>query len=82
MSREQVIGIIIRCVVKIYNAEEASLSENTNIPVTFGTKSLQRIGLCTLIEDETDGMISIGDIGKYPTIGDLADKIITQMDEV
>lgn len=80
MNREQIIDIIIKCVVKIYHAEEADLSENTNIPVAFGTKSLQRIGLCTLIEDETDVMISIGDIGKYPTIGDLADKIIEDLD--
>lgn len=76
MDRKELVDFIIDCVAKTYRADESSLSESTNIPEEFGTKSLQRVSLCALIENETDVVLSLGDIGKYPTIGELADFII------
>lgn len=76
MNREEVINFIIDCVAKTYQADASGLSEATNIPEQFGTKSLQRVSLCALIENETDVVLSLGDIGKYPTIGELADFIL------
>lgn len=76
MNREEVVKFIIDCVAKTYQADASSLSENTNVPEQFGTKSLQRVSLCALIENETDVVLSLGDIGKYPTIGELADFIL------
>ncbi len=76
MNREEMIQIIIACVAQTYSADAEKLSENTNIPEEFGTKSLQRVALCSLIEDKTDAVISLGDIGKYPTIGELSDFVL------
>lgn len=79
MNRDGMISFLIGCIAKTYKADESELSENTNIPETFGTKSLQRMALLSSIENETDVMISLGDLGKYPTIGNLADMIIEEM---
>ncbi len=76
MSREEMIAFVADCVAKTYQADAAGLSENTNIPEQFGTKSLQRMALCALIENETDVVLSLGDLGKYPTIGELSDFIM------
>lgn len=76
MNREEMINFIIECVAKTYRTDAASLTESTNIPKQFGTKSLQRVSLTALIENETDVVLSLGDIGKYPTIGELADFIL------
>lgn len=80
MSREEVIEFIISGVASIYHADASQLSEETNLSETFGTNSLQRVALCSLIENEIDVMITIGEIGKYPTIGNLADYVINEMD--
>lgn len=80
MNRDEIINFLINGVVQIYHADAANLTEDTNLPEQFGTKSLQRVALCSLIENDIDVMISIGDIGKYPTIGNLADKIIEEME--
>ncbi len=80
MSREEVITLLIKGVAQIYHVDESGLSEITNLPEEFGTKSLQRVALCSLIENDIDVMIPIGDVGKYPTIGELADKIIEEME--
>ena len=79
MDRNELIEFLKDCVAQIYKADANSLSENTNLPQEFGTNSLQRVGLCSLIENDTDILISVGDIGKYPTIGNLADYILKNM---
>lgn len=76
MNREEMIKFIIESVAQTYRADAADISEETNIPEQFGTKSLQRVSLCALIENETDVVLSLGDIGKYPTVGELADLIL------
>lgn len=76
MNREEMVKFIIDCVAQTYRTDPSGLSEATNIPEKFGTKSLQRVSLCALIENETDVVLSLGDIGKYPTVGELADFIM------
>lgn len=76
MDREELLRFLIESVAQTYHADAADLSESTNLTETFGTNSLQRMALCSLIENETETMISLGDIGKYPTIGDIADLIL------
>lgn len=76
MSREEMVDFIIDCVAQTYRVDAADLSESTNVPEEFGTKSLQRMALCALIENETDIVLSLGDLGKYPTIGELADFVL------
>lgn len=76
MNRDEMIKFIVDCVAQTYRADAAEISESTNIPEQFGTKSLQRVSLCALIENETDVVLSLGDIGKYPTVGELADFIL------
>ena len=68
MNRDEMIKFIVDCVAQTYRADAAGISESTNIPEEFGTKSLQRVSLCALIENETDVVLSLGDIGKYPTV--------------
>ena len=80
MTRNEVIDILIDCAAQIYKADKAQILEETNLPQTFGTNSLARVGLCSMIENEVDVLISLGDVGKYPTIGELADFILENMD--
>lgn len=79
MTRDEVLEVIIECVSQIYKADKAELSESTNLTETFGTNSLQRVALCSQIENEADVLISLGDIGKYPTIGELTDFVMENM---
>ena len=76
MERDEMLNFIIDCIAKTYQVDAASLSEDTNIPEQFGTKSLKRMALCALIENETDIVLSLGDLGKYPTIGELTDFVL------
>lgn len=78
MSRKEMVDFIAGCVAQTYWADVSGLSESTNILEEFGTKSMQRLSLCALIENETDVVLSLGDMGKYPTIGELADYILQQ----
>lgn len=50
MNRDEMIKFIVDCVAQTYRADAAGISESTNIPEQFGTKSLQRVSLCALIE--------------------------------
>ena len=81
MTRNEVMDVLMDCVAQIYKADKCELSENTNLPETFGTNSLNRVALCSMIENEIDVLISLGDVGKYPTIGELTDFVIENMDE-
>lgn len=79
MTRDEILDVLMDCVAQIYRADRAELSEDTNLVEKFGTNSLQRVALCSQIENEIDVLISLGDIGKYPTIGELADFIMENM---
>ena len=53
---------------------------DTNIHEALGTKSLMRIGYLAQIEDEFDAMIPIAEFGGIPTFGDLADRVLEEME--
>ena len=75
MDRNEIVEFLIDSVAQVYRCDASELSEGTNLPDEFGVKSMQQLALCGLIENEIDVVISIGDLGKYPTIGELADYI-------
>ena len=39
MTRNEVMDVLIDCIAQIYKADKSGLSENTNLPETFGTNS-------------------------------------------
>lgn len=78
MNREEMVRFIKECVAQTYQADADGLREDTNIIEEFGTKSMQRLALCALIENETDVVLSLGDMGKYPTVGELADFVLQE----
>ena len=79
MDRNDIVEFLIASVAQVYRVDPATLSEETNLPEEMGIKSMQQLALCGLIENETDVVFSIGDFGKYPTIGDIADYIDEKM---
>ncbi len=79
MTRDEVLDVLLDCISQIYKTDRNELSEDTNLTETFGTNSLQRVALCSQIENEMDVLISVGDMGKYPTIGELTDFVMESM---
>ncbi len=81
MNKEEMVNFLIDCIGKAYKTSTDGLTADTDIAAQFGTKSLPRVALCALIENETDVTISLGDIGKYKTIGDLADMVLAECED-
>ena len=79
MTRDEVLDVLLDCISQIYKTDRNELSEDTNLTETFGTNSLQRVALCSQIENEMDVLISVGDMGKYPTTGELTDFVMESM---
>lgn len=78
MTKQDVINSLIGFAAKIFKTDAAALSADTVIS-ELGTKSLQRIGMCALIENDLDVVLPIADFGQYRTIGDLADRVLDEI---
>ena len=79
MSREEVLNQLIEFAVKSFGKDAAAINEDTKISEELGTKSVQVISMCSLIENEFDVMIAIGDFLKFKTMGELADYVMDEM---
>ncbi|MBO5656727.1 MAG: acyl carrier protein [Agathobacter sp.] len=79
MDRNDIVEFLIASVAQVYRVDPSTLSEDTNLPEELGVKSMLQLALCGLIENETDVVFSVGDFGKYPTIGAIADYIDEKM---
>ena len=80
MSREEIITKLAGYFKASFRYEQDDISENTVIADTFGTNSLKRLAVCSLIEDGMDVTIPAAKFADYKTIGDLADKILQEME--
>lgn len=78
MTKIEIVNKLIDFCGKIFGVNTESLSGDTVIS-ELGTKSLQRIGMCALIENEIDVVLPIADFGKYSTLNDLADRLIEEL---
>ncbi len=79
MSREEVLSQLIEFAAKSFGKDAAAINEKTNISEELGKKSVQVISMCSLIENEYDVMIAIGDLLKFETMGDLTDYVMEEM---
>ena len=79
MTREEVLNQLIEFAAKSFGKDASTINESTNISEDLGKKSVQVIGMCSLIENEFDVMIAIGDLLKFETMGDLADFVMEEM---
>ena len=78
MNKQEIVTKLIDYAAKIFKADAATLSADTVIS-DLGIKSLQRIGLLALIENNLDVVLPITDFGKFKTIGDLADRVAEEL---
>ena len=78
MTREEVLSQLIEFAAKSFGKDASAINENTKIAEELGKKSVQVIGMCSLIENEYDVMIAIGDLLKFETMGDLADYVLEE----
>lgn len=80
MTREEVVAELIRLAGPIFRKDTTGMNADTKIHEELGTNSLQRIGFLAQIENELEAMIPIADIGSYETFGDLADRVLEEME--
>lgn len=79
MNREEVLKKVIGYAAKTFKKNEQDISEATVIKDELGTGSMQRIMMCSLIENDLEIVIPVMEFGKYETIGDLVDRIVGSM---
>ena len=78
MTKAEVVNNLIDYAAKIFKVDASTLSADTVIS-DLGTKSLQRIGMCALIENNMDVVLPIADFGQYRTFSDLADRVLEEI---
>lgn len=79
MRREDILNQVIEYAANAFKKNINDISETTIIKDELGTGSMQRIVMCSLIENDMDVVIPVMEFGKYETIGDLVNKIISEM---
>lgn len=80
MSKEELVSALVKMAGQVYHADTAGFNAETKIHETLGTKSLMRMGFLAQIEEEFDVLIPIADFGKIETFGDLADRVLEEME--
>lgn len=75
MTKEEIIAKLIEDAATVYKKDAAELSADTDIAATLGTNSLNRMGMCAMIENHFDVVIPLAEFGTYKTFQDLADMI-------
>ena len=78
MTKEEVLGKLIEFAEKSFGKPAAEINADTKISEELGQKSVQVISMCSLIENEYDVMIAIGDFLKFETMGALADYVLEE----
>ena len=79
MERKEVLENVIEFAARAYNKEASEIHEDTKIAEELGGQSMQRVALSASIENEYDVMIPVARIGKFETIGALADFVMDEM---
>ncbi len=80
MNREELAAKIIEFAAIAYNADAASITEETNLS-DLGVQSMQRVALSASIENEYDVMIPVATIGKFQTVAELIDYVMEEAEE-
>ena len=80
MSRDEIIAKLIELAGQVFRADTTGFGADTKIHEALGTKSLLRMGFLAQIEEEYEAMIPIAEFGKIETFGDLADRVIEEME--
>ena len=78
MTKDEIIAKLIEDAAIIYTADTSTLAADTDISATLGTNSLNRMGMCAMIENHFDVVIPLAEFGTYKTFQDLADMIAEQ----
>lgn len=78
MTKEEIVAKLIEDAAIVYKANAGALAADTDISETLGTNSLNRMGMCAMIENHFDVVIPLAEFGKYKTFQDLADMIAEQ----
>lgn len=78
MSKEEIVAKLIEDAAIVYKADASTLSADTDISATLGTNSLNRMGMCAMIENHFDVVVPLAEFGKYKTFQELADMISEQ----
>ena len=69
MATQELTDKLIAAASRVFNKDAAAITAETNIAEELGSKSLDRMGMCAVIENE---------FGMYKTIGELADFIASE----
>ena len=78
MTREEVVVKLADYFKKAFRVD-ADITADTKITETFGTNSIKRIAVCSMIEDDLEVTIPAKKFADFETIGDLADKILEEL---
>jgi len=76
MNKDAIIERLIQDAATVYKHDAADLSADTQIAETLGTKSLDRMGMCAMIENHFDVVIPLAEFGQYKTFDELAQMIL------
>lgn len=76
MTKEEIVKQLIEDAATVYKKDASGLTADTNISETLGTNSLNRMGMCAMIENHFDVVVPLAEFGKYGTFNDLADMIL------
>ena len=80
MTKEEVVQELIKLAGPVFRKDTTGFNADTRIHEALGTNSLQRIGFLAQIENELEAMIPIADFGSFETFGDLADRVMEEME--
>ena len=78
MATQELTDKLIAAASRVFNKDASAITAETNIAEELGSKSLDRMGMCAVIENEFDVVIPFAEFGMYKTIGELADFIASE----
>ena len=78
MTAQEIEAKVIELAATAYGVDAATITPATNINEGLSAKSLQKVAFLSLVENELDVEIPFREAGKYPTIGDIIDRVVAE----
>lgn len=78
MEKQELLGKIAEYAATAYGADAASITADTTFD-ELGKGSMKMIALTSTIENELDAEVTIHEIMKMKTVGELADRVAEEL---
>ena len=80
-TKEDIERAVVDAAARTYGKDAAALSRDTSIRGELGARSLQLVGMISLINDEFDVMVGNREAMAAATLGDIVDLVAEQVEE-